>query len=381
MLRREATVARHRTELIDRASEAGDVRELFAGVSHRLRRMVPFDAAVWMATDPATTLPAAPARTENLGHVCRGSRDALQVWELEFRGEDVNLYRDLAHAACPASALRLATGDRPARSARYRELIRPSGYEDELRLVLKIDGSPWAAIGLYRERGRPPFAAHETELMASLSEPLAATVREHARRAPQPATPAGGGPGLMVFAPDGELLSVNDEAHAWLDDLPPDSFEPDAFNVMLPMVAAGALMSARAIAAEREHGSARARLRSRSGRWLVCHASCLRDAAGDLGNTALVIEPAAAAEIAPLIVQAYELSAREQQITQLIAHGFGTAEMAERLHLSSHTVRDHVKAIFEKVGVSSRGELVATLFAEHFAPIHLDPANHERVSF
>jgi hypothetical protein len=34
---------------------------------------------------------------------------------------------------------------------------------------------------------------------------------------------------------------------------------------------------------------------------------------------------------------------------------------------------DYVKAIFDSVGVSSRGELVAKLFAEHYAPIHLDP--------
>jgi hypothetical protein len=38
-----------------------------------------------------------------------------------------------------------------------------------------------------------------------------------------------------------------------------------------------------------------------------------------------------------------------------------------------------VKAIFEKVGVSSRGELVATLFAEHYAPAHFDAINHDRV--
>lgn len=45
-----------------------------------------------------------------------------------------------------------------------------------------------------------------------------------------------------------------------------------------------------------------------------------------------------------------------------------------------HTVRDYVKAIFAKVGVSSRGELVAKLFAEHYAPLHLDPANVDEVS-
>jgi DNA-binding CsgD family transcriptional regulator len=65
---------------------------------------------------------------------------------------------------------------------------------------------------------------------------------------------------------------------------------------------------------------------------------------------------------------------REREITQLIARGVGTAEIAARLHLSRHTVRDYVKAVFAKVGVSSRGELVATLFGEHYAPVHFDPA-------
>ena len=123
--------------------------------------------------------------------------------------------------------------------------------------------------------------------------------------------------------------------------------------------------------------AARARHRglrsSASGRWLVCHASCLRDANGELGNTALVIERAAPSDIAPILTEAYDLTPRERQITQLIARGHGTGEIAASLHLSAHTVRDYVKAVFEKVGVSSRGELVAKLFADHYAPLHLNP--------
>jgi DNA-binding CsgD family transcriptional regulator len=85
----------------------------------------------------------------------------------------------------------------------------------------------------------------------------------------------------------------------------------------------------------------------------------------------VVVEPATAAETAPIIVQAYDLTDREQQITSLIARGAGTAEIAAELFLSPHTVRDHLKAIFSKVGVSSRGELAAKLYADHYEPVHL----------
>lgn len=88
-----------------------------------------------------------------------------------------------------------------------------------------------------------------------------------------------------------------------------------------------------------------------------------------LGASAVVIEPAKASEIVPLIVDAYELSERELEITQFIARGLATGEIAKQLFLSPHTVRDHVKAVFEKVGVSSRGELVGRLFTEHYAPV------------
>jgi DNA-binding CsgD family transcriptional regulator len=246
--------------------------------------------------------------------------------------------------------------------------------------VLRVDGSGWASVGLYREQGRPAFDAGEAELVASLSAPLAAAVREHARRTGRPAGAAEvRGPGLMVFAPDGELTAMNDDARAWLDELPCELEEQSAFGIRLPIMVASTVMRARAIAEARDRGTARARMRSSaSGRWLVCHASTLRASDGTVGDTALVIEPAKASEVAPIIVQAYELSPREQEITQLIAQGLGTADLASRLFLSTHTVRDYVKAIFEKVKVSSRGELVAKLFAEHYAPVHLDPSQHDR---
>jgi DNA-binding CsgD family transcriptional regulator len=68
-------------------------------------------------------------------------------------------------------------------------------------------------------------------------------------------------------------------------------------------------------------------------------------------------------------VEAYGLTQRELDVTRAIARGLGTAEMAKHLFISQHTVRDHVKSVFEKTGVSSRGELVAKVFADHYSPI------------
>jgi DNA-binding NarL/FixJ family response regulator len=82
----------------------------------------------------------------------------------------------------------------------------------------------------------------------------------------------------------------------------------------------------------------------------------------------VVIQPAKASEIAPLIVQAYELTPREVQVTRALARGLSTPEIAAELHLSRYTVQDHLKAVYEKIGVSSRGELVAKMFADHHNP-------------
>jgi DNA-binding NarL/FixJ family response regulator len=82
----------------------------------------------------------------------------------------------------------------------------------------------------------------------------------------------------------------------------------------------------------------------------------------------LVIEPAKASEILPIVIQAYGLTPREVQVTGLAARGLSTNEIASRLVLSRHTIRDHLKAVFEKVGVCSRGELTSKLFAEHYRP-------------
>ena len=85
-----------------------------------------------------------------------------------------------------------------------------------------------------------------------------------------------------------------------------------------------------------------------------------RDPAADLR--------AAFHDLAPLIADAYDLTERERIVTQLVAAGLQTAAIALRLQISSWTVQDHLKSVFDKTGVCTRGELVARVFFAHDVP-------------
>lgn len=355
---------RERRALLDGAAHAPDASGLFGGASSRLRRLMGFQAAAWSATDPETGLVTAPMRVENLG---RGE-DCFTYWECALLEENVIPFRELARAAVPAAGLRASTDDLPARSAQYRKLLGRQGVGDELRAVLRVGGRPWGVVSLFREKGREPFGPAEVSLIASLSAPLACRLRELARPVHRPGSATHQGPGLILFDPSGAAVSINDEARDYLERLPDGPASPSAAGPPLPIWLTGAAAQARAVAAEHDRGAARLRIRARDGQWLVCHASCLHGPDGTPGSTAMVIQPAAGSDMAPIIADAYGLSARELEITQLVARGLSTGDIAAELVISPHTVRDHLKTVFAKTRVSSRGELVARLFAENHWP-------------
>lgn len=357
-------IAHGRDELLARAGHAPDALAMFAEASAQLRHLVPYDAAVWRATDPVTGLMTSPVRAENLD-----AEGCAVYWGCELFTENVNLFRDLARAAVPVASLREATGDSPARSTLYHDFMRPRGFGDELRAVMRIGGRPRGHISLFRAQGRSAFDSRESKIVESLTTPLARRLRSFDEPRSEPLPESEHGPGLLLFDAQGNLLSANDDARHFLDDLPAGPAVVTALGVRVPAWIHSTAAQARAVAQDRGRGTARVRARTRAGRWLVCHASCLREASGSLGASAVVIEPAKTSEIVPLVVDAYELSDREVQVTQYIARGLSTTDIAERLFLSPHTVRDHIKAIFEKVGVSSRGELVGRIFTHFYAPL------------
>jgi DNA-binding NarL/FixJ family response regulator len=52
------------------------------------------------------------------------------------------------------------------------------------------------------------------------------------------------------------------------------------------------------------------------------------------------------------------ISVREEEVLQLVADGYGTNEIAERLYISGKTVKNHLASIYEKLNARDRTQAV-----------------------
>jgi DNA-binding NarL/FixJ family response regulator len=81
-----------------------------------------------------------------------------------------------------------------------------------------------------------------------------------------------------------------------------------------------------------------------------------------IGNSELEFVLAALNQPQPLRAMNAEginlLSPREEEVMRLVAEGLGNREIAKSLVLSEHTVKNYIFHIFDKLGISSRVELV-----------------------
>ncbi|HVR78729.1 MAG TPA: LuxR family transcriptional regulator, partial [Acidimicrobiia bacterium] len=314
---------RWREHVLELCQERSADDEFLGELARRLRRLVPFDAWLFVATDPATTLPTPPVRLDNLDEDCHS------FWERELLVEDVLLYRDLARRPVPAGTVHSATAGYPARSTRHRELSSRNGFGDELRVAFRSGDRCWGVGSLWRSRGSPHFSDGEVQQMAQLSDPIAGAFRRGVLAAEPAPTGDPTGPGLLVFDRAGTFNLLNEDAAPWLNELRGGPDRINEHGVLIPTEVYSVVSQARAVAAGLSAAPARTRVRTRSGGWLALHASCLRHADGALGDTAVVVEPAYASEVAHIIAQAYGLTPREHDVTQMIAQGLDTAEIAE----------------------------------------------------
>jgi DNA-binding CsgD family transcriptional regulator len=342
-----------------------DAGALRAAVLPRLRKAVPIDALWWASADPATLLFTGSYREE------LPEASGPYFVDNEFLRKDVNKWTELSRDATGVGTLMRATGGHPASSDRYRDIFAPLGLQDELRAVLRVRHTCWGYVCLHREAPQE-FSADEVRFVQRLAPHLAEALRMGLLRQACRLSDGPSGPGLVILAADGAVAGLNDAAGEWLEDLGGHTDGSD-----LPIEISALAVRLRHLPPT-EPAMPRLHVRTRSGRWAVLHASWMNAPAEKL--ITVIVQEAASAEIAPMIMAAYGLTDRERTITALVCQGMSTRQIAGRLHLTADTVQDHLKSVFDRTGVHSRGQLVATIFKRDYLPhaIAGDPLHSAR---
>jgi DNA-binding CsgD family transcriptional regulator len=312
-----------------------DARQLRIEIIAKLRRGIGFDAYAFVLTDPVTEVGSSPlAEVPDLSILPRLIR-------LKYLTE-MNRWTTLE----PGKAAAL---EDPSRSLVWREVLRGLGIADVVSVVFRDRFGCWGFLDLWRSGAH--FRADEAARLSRLAEPTTTALRQ-AQAATFIARPAASprlGPVVLLLSPELEVLGQTPQTHDYLRVLVPPSPE------RAPIPASAYNVAAQLLAVESgvdDHPPS-ARVHLSDGLWLTLRAARLGS------EIAVTIEESTPAERLDLFSRATGLSSRESELLGHLGTGADTREVAGRMHLSEHTVQDHLKSVFTKTDTRSRRALLA----------------------
>lgn len=325
------------------AIKPGPVPEFGEAVADAVRRRIRFDGYGLIGTDPGSGLRAVMFSRNGVG----GPRELARN---EFTGTDVNRYASLARRQLPVGILE-PTEERCRQSARLGGILRPAGFESELRLILRAYGQVWGALTLYRSGKQRSFNQGDAAAAEELRLTLAQAIRAFSVRrfhASFPRLDAG----TIVLASDDRLLTRTAVVASWLRELVAGGEDEMSVEDILRVVFDA---SHAARTSGRSHAVC---IRAMSGRWVRLTAAPADDGTG---NILITLASAAPLDVLPSFAQWHALTPRECHVTERVLAGDLTKHIARSLDISHYTVGDHLKSIYRKTRCSGREELIAAL--------------------
>lgn len=340
----DVTRARDRLRRLD--DDPPDLTAALEAAHAALHDVATFSWSALMTVDPETLLPT--------GGLVEGfSADACApFWDSELLAPGYNKFTDLARSTATVATLHDATDGDLDRAPIYTNLYRQLGVADELRAAFVLGSTCWGVVSLLRSCEHGPFTDDERRQVAALVPVIAKALRAGVVALDMEAK---GAAAMLVVNGDNEIDDLTIEAGRMLDDLRTVGVDEGG----LPAIVRNVVTRARA---SRSSTHVATRLHGTSGVWRRVTAIPME---GADGSVAVMIEPARAADLTPILLEAYGLTEREIDIVIHLARGLATKDIGAELSISPHTVRDHVKAIFNKTGFTTRGELVARVFSDH----------------
>jgi DNA-binding CsgD family transcriptional regulator len=328
------------TLLLDTAS-SGDLAAVVRTVSDALRsRLVA--GPVFVATADPLTGAFASASTFDIP-----AEAAAAFYAIETGGRDVLSFSALGETGSSVGSLYSVTDGHPETSVRWREVIAPLDWGDELRAVVRADGATWGYLCLHREARDRAFTARDVQRLADLLPAVA-----HALRSASLPTATRGaarlGTGVLLTDRNGHVVGTSGSALEWLDEFGATD------RTALPLLVAGLVQHV--VESGRPVSSS---VSTRAGHVAAVDAAPL-DGSGE-ERVVVVISAALPDHHVDRFALAARLTPREVDVVRCVLRGLATRAIAEELDISPATVQAHLTAVFAKTGVRSRRELSSRL--------------------
>lgn len=328
------------------------VADLFRDAMRLASSVVPFDGWGAVTLDPATLLVTSGVHEHGL------SPAALERWfELEVTPGDFMHYRELTRELTPVAVLADAARGEPLKSARFREVLAPAGYAQELRTALRAMKQTWGGVFLLRRPGSANFEPEDESFMRELGEALGEAIRA-TLRASNAGTDQRTGRALLLLGETNQILEQSAAASVWLEELAEGSRDASG----LPHTVRSTVNGARRGAERGTQVAAYVRVRGKSGGWLTVHASLLGD-----GKVVVTVEEGRPIGLAAPLLETYGITPLQGELLRDVLLGLDDARIAERLNVSEPTVATDLVGILGKVGVEKREELPRKVFFDHYA--------------
>ncbi|MDQ0665485.1 hypothetical protein QFZ35_003983 [Arthrobacter ulcerisalmonis] len=260
----EERAERARRDITALAAGGMALDDLYTSALAVVQREVPFEQGCWAAVDPDSMVMTSVTNWQPWPV----GRDQFEEYFLrfaqsEYSGQEPNTFAELLRRPRPIARISDAPHREVVRSVRINDLLKPLGFEHELRAAFRADEACWGVGSIFREGGAD-FTDREVEFLGAVAATLAAATRA-AVRVVHPTGPAAVGPVIVLAGLHGDLRAATSAAASWLSEV--EEAAPGRFSQTLYWVVAQAHAAA--------SGTARARMRDARNNWVVLQASRL----------------------------------------------------------------------------------------------------------
>ncbi|HDR7703858.1 TPA: helix-turn-helix transcriptional regulator [Bacillus thuringiensis] len=339
------------------ANHISSIRSFQDSFLHLIRKVIDFDAACFTTIDPISFLSTGAFTDESVEKI------HPQLFMNEFLEDDFNKFKCLTEHSPHVASLSMATNGEQKKSSRYRNILKPANFGDELRGVCMSKGKCYGHLSLFRGSTSPAFHIDDCKYLATIV-PIAGEALKKAVPIPfSEEKVIGTGTGTIIVSEEFNVLYWNQDGSEWLSNL--RKYEQlNIKEIPRPIRAVCSKVKANEYNVGCMNREEKVCLPLAYGHFLIIRASKLEHTSSFQDGYIVLFERARPEEIFPLIMETYSFTMREKQVIRKILTGMSTKELAQEFCISIYTVQDHLKSIFEKTGVSSRNELVWEVFSK-----------------